>query len=123
APASAIAPSRRYYAGGGGSVRGFGYQAIGPLDAQGDPTGGKSLLELAAEARIRFGTFSIVPFVDAGNVSDGSMPGLDDLRVGAGVGVRYHSNFGPIRVDVGTPINRRAGDSLVGVYVSLGQAF
>ena len=123
APASAIAPSRRYYAGGGSSVRGFGYQQVGPRDINGDPIGGKSLLEVAAEARIRLGTFSIVPFVDAGNISDSSLPGVDDLRVGAGIGVRYHSNFGPIRVDVGTPVNPRPGDSRIGVYVSLGQAF
>lgn len=123
APASAIAPSRRYYAGGGSSVRGYGYQQVGPRDINGDPIGGKSLLELAAEARIRIGTFSVVPFVDAGNISDSSLPGIDNLRFGAGIGVRYHSNFGPIRVDVGTPINPRPGDSRIGVYVSLGQAF
>lgn len=123
APASAIAPSRRYYAGGGSSVRGYGYQQVGPRDINGDPIGGKSLLEVAAEARIRIGTFSVVPFVDAGNISDSSLPGIDNLRVGAGIGVRYHSNFGPIRVDVGTPLNPRPGDSRIGVYVSLGQAF
>lgn len=123
APASAIAPSRRYYAGGGSSVRGYGYQQVGPRDINGDPIGGKSLLEVAAEARIRLGTFAVVPFIDAGNISDSSLPGIDNLRVGAGIGVRYHSNFGPIRVDVGTPLNPRPGDSRIGVYVSLGQAF
>lgn len=123
APASAIAPSRRYYAGGGSSVRGYGYQQVGPQDINGDPIGGKSLLEVAVEARIRLGTFSIVPFVDAGNISDSSLPGIGNLRVGAGIGVRYHSNFGPIRVDLGTPLNPRPGDSRIGVYVSLGQAF
>ena len=123
APASAIAPSRRYYAGGGSSVRGYGYQQVGPQDINGDPIGGKSLLEVAVEARVRLGTFSIVPFLDAGNISDNSLPGIGNLRVGAGIGVRYHSNFGPIRVDVGTPLNPRPGDSRIGVYVSLGQAF
>jgi translocation and assembly module TamA len=119
----AIAPSRRYYAGGGSSVRGYGFQAISPRDPGGQPLGGRSLVELAAEARVRFGVFAVVPFVDVGTVSTSSRPDLQEWRVGAGVGVRYHSNFGPIRVDVGTPINPRPGDSRVAVYVSLGQAF
>lgn len=122
-----IAPSRRYYAGGGGSVRGYGYQRIGPRSADNDPVGGTGLFEVAAEARIKlFGDFSIVPFVDAGNVYDSSFPDItdvSDLQYGAGIGVRYATNFGPIRVDIGTPINPRPGDSRIGVYVSLGQAF
>jgi translocation and assembly module TamA len=121
--ASAIAPSRRYYAGGGGSVRGYGYQAIGPRDSNNDPIGGKSLAEFSLEARVRFGTFGVVPFVDAGNISTSFVPRFRDLRIGAGVGVRYYSNFGPIRVDVGTPINPQSGDPRIAVYVSLGQAF
>jgi translocation and assembly module TamA len=119
-----IAPSRRYYAGGGGSVRGYTFQALGPHDPVfDDPIGGRSLLEFALEARIRFGNFGIVPFVDAGNIADSSLPGLSDLQFGAGLGVRYHTRFGPIRVDVGTPINPRSGDPRLAVYVSLGQAF
>ena len=121
--ASIIAPSRRYYAGGGGSVRGYGYQAIGPRDQQGDPAGGRSLSEFSVEARVRFGAFGIVPFLDAGNLYASSLPHVADMRFGTGLGVRYHSSFGPIRVDVGTPINRRPGESRVGIYVSLGQAF
>jgi translocation and assembly module TamA len=122
-----IAPSRRFYAGGGGSVRGYGYQRIGPRSVDNDPLGGTGLFELAAEARIKaFGAFSVVPFVDAGNVYPTSFPDLTDfgnLRIGAGVGIRYATNFGPLRVDVGTPLNPRPGDSRIGVYVSLGQAF
>lgn len=119
-----IAPSRRYYAGGGSSVRGYAFQAVGPAAPNGDPIGGTGLFELAAEARIPlFGAFSIVPFVDAGNVGAGDLPRLGDMRVGAGLGIRYATNFGPIRVDVGTPLNHRAGDSRIAVYVSLGQAF
>ena len=123
----AIAPSRRYYSGGGGSVRGYGYQQIGPRSADNDPVGGTGLFEVAAEARIKlFGAFSIVPFIDAGNVYDSSFPDITDvgdLQYGAGIGIRYATNFGPLRVDVGTPINPRPGDSKIGVYVSLGQAF
>jgi translocation and assembly module TamA len=118
-----IAPSRRFYAGGGGSVRGYGYQKIGPVDVNGDPVGGKALTEFGAEARIRFGTFGIVPFLDGGNLYAGSTPKFRALRFGTGLGVRYYSSFGPIRVDVGTPLARRSGESRVAVYVSLGQAF
>ena len=122
-----IAPSRRLYSGGGGSVRGFGYQRIGPRDVNNDPAGGRSLVEFSLEARVRLdmfgGNFGIVPFIDAGNVYSASLPDFDGLRYGAGLGVRYYSDFGPIRVDVGTPINPQPGDSRVAVYVSLGQAF
>src|SRR3546814_5762319 len=69
-----IAPSRRFYAGGGGSVRGYGYQDIGPRDANDDPIGGRGLAELSVEARIRFGNFGVVPFIDAGNISTDFLP-------------------------------------------------
>ncbi|WP_420144071.1 BamA/TamA family outer membrane protein [Sphingobium sp.] len=119
-----IAPSRRFYAGGGASVRGYGYQAIGPRYGEDDdPVGGKSLAEFSLESRIRFGNFGVVPFVDAGNISTSFLPRFRDLRIGAGMGVRYYSNFGPIRVDVGTPLNPQSGDPKIAVYVSLGQAF
>ncbi len=119
-----IAPSRRFYAGGGGSVRGYGFQRIGPRDPIfDDPIGGRSLSEFAIEARIRVGDFGIVPFFDGGNISTSPLPRFDNLRFGAGIGVRYHTRFGPIRVDVATPINPVSGDPRIAVYVSLGQAF
>ncbi|HEX7873251.1 MAG TPA: BamA/TamA family outer membrane protein [Sphingobium sp.] len=126
ASADRIAPTRRFYAGGGGSVRGYAYQAIGPRDLNNDPVGGRSLGELSFEARYRFGSqdqFGIVPFIDAGTIDSDPWPSIREMRVGAGIGVRYYSNFGPIRVDVGTPVNPQAGDPRIGVYVSLGQAF
>ncbi|WP_415837112.1 autotransporter assembly complex protein TamA [Sphingomonas sp. IC4-52] len=124
APRDAIAPSRRFYAGGGASVRGYGYQSIGPRDPNNDPIGGRSLAEFAVEGRIKaFGNFGVVPFFDAGNIYTAGFPNFSGLRYGAGVGVRYYSNFGPIRVDVGTPLNPQRGDSRLAVYVSLGQAF
>jgi translocation and assembly module TamA len=123
-----IAPSRRFYAGGGGSVRGYGYQDLGPRDPVfNDPIGGRSLAEFAIEARVRLkafgGNFGIVPFLDAGNIYTSPLPHVNNLRFGTGLGIRYHTSFGPIRVDVGTPLDRQPGDARVAVYVSLGQAF
>ena len=122
-----IAPSRRLYGGGGASVRGYGFQGVGPRDAAGNPTGGASLLEFALEARVETplfgGAVELVPFIDAGSVARGSTPDFDEIRFGAGIGLRYKTTFGPIRVDVATPLNPTEFDSPVVVYVSLGQAF
>lgn len=136
-----IAPSRRLYAGGGGSVRGFGFQELGPRALAANPNfdasdpeetedpftseaiGGRSVVEASAEARYRFGDYGVVAFVDAGQVYTNSVPTFDDIRFGVGLGARVYTNFGPIRIDVGTPINRRAGESRINVYVSIGQAF
>jgi translocation and assembly module TamA len=123
APRDDIAPSRRLYAGGGGSVRGFGFQELGPRDAENRPIGGRSLTEFALEARYRFGNFGIVPFIDAGRVGEASTPSLSGMRYGVGIGARYYTNFGPMRIDVATPINRRPGESRITLYISIGQAF
>ncbi|HET9640744.1 MAG TPA: BamA/TamA family outer membrane protein [Allosphingosinicella sp.] len=136
-----LAPSRRLYAGGGGSVRGFGFQELGPRikvanpdfdptdpDEKDDPTifvptGGRSLVEFAVEARYRFGNYGIVGFVDAGQVYESQTPRLNDMRFGVGVGGRIYTNFGPLCADVAMPIGRRKGESRFAVYVSIGQAF
>ncbi|MGI4876359.1 MAG: autotransporter assembly complex protein TamA [Janthinobacterium lividum] len=118
-----IAPTRRFYAGGGGSVRGFGFQDVGPEDAQGDPRGGNSVTEASFEARFRFGDFGLVPFLDVGQVYTSTIPKFDSLRIGAGLGARYYTSFGPVRIDVATPVNPRANDAAVQFYVSIGQAF
>ena len=122
-----IAPSRRLYGGGGGSVRGYGFQGVGPRDDVGNPTGGASLVEFALEARVPTplfgGAIEVVPFIDAGSVSRKSTPTFGDIRWGAGLGIRYKTTFGPIRVDVAAPLNPTEFDSPVVVYVSLGQAF
>ena len=124
---NSIAPSRRFYAGGGASVRGFAYQAVGPRDALGNPSGGRSLSEFSLEARVKTGLMggavSVVPFVDAGTVGTTASPTVNGLKAGVGLGVRYQTSFGPIRIDLGTPLNPAKGDSRIGVYVSLGQAF
>jgi translocation and assembly module TamA len=122
-----IAPSRRFYSGGGGSVRGYGYQQLGPKDMDGDPIGGRGLAEFGVEARIRLsqfgGNFGLVPFFDGGSLSTDTSPDFRKWRFAAGLGVRYYSSFGPIRIDVGVPLNRQKGDGPVAVTVSLGQAF
>jgi translocation and assembly module TamA len=122
-----LAPSRRFYSGGGGSVRGYGYQQLGPKDMDGDPIGGRGLVEFGVEARVRLkqfgGNFGIVPFFDGGSLSTSTLPDSKDWRFAAGLGVRYYSLFGPIRIDVGVPLNRQKGDGPVAVTVSLGQAF
>jgi translocation and assembly module TamA len=127
APISAIAPSRRLYAGGGGSVRGYAYRGIGPRNSEGDPSGGRSLTEFSLEARIRTGLFGgalgIVPFVDAGTVGDDPTPGFDEIKFGAGIGARYYTGFGPLRIDIAMPLNPGPNDPKFGVYVALGQSF
>ena len=136
-----IAPSRRFYAGGGGSVRGFGYQELGPkvtaINPNFDvtdpeetddpfilrPIGGRSVNEVAAEVRYRFGNFGVVGFVDAGQVYESTTPDFSNMRYGVGVGGRFYTNFGPMRLDIATPLARQEGESRISVYISIGQAF
>lgn len=118
-----IAPSRRFYAGGGGSVRGYAYQKLGEQAPDGDPVGGRSLNEASAELRYRFGNYGIVGFIDAGQAYRETMPRFSDLRYGVGIGGRFYTNFGPVRLDVATPLARREGEARINIYVSIGQAF
>lgn len=122
-----IAPSRRLYAGGGSSVRGYEFQAVGPKTIFDEPVGGRSLVEASVEARIDTGLFDgavqVVPFFDAASVSTASVPDFEEIKFGAGIGLRYKTDFGPIRIDVGVPLNPNPRDSAFAVYVSLGQAF
>ncbi len=121
-----IPANKRFYAGGGGSIRGFEFQKVGPLDDDEDPLGGRSVLELGFEARIRLTeTIGLVPFIEGGTVFDSSFPDFDEeLLWSAGLGLRYFTAIGPVRLDVGFPLNGRDGvDGLFEFYVSLGQAF
>ncbi len=120
-----VPPNRRLYAGGGGSVRGYGHQMIGPLDADGDPLGGRSALEIGVEARVRItDSIGLVPFVDGGLVGQDPTPDFGTpVRWAAGLGARYHTDFGPVRLDVAVPLNKRDEDDWFQLYVSFGQAF
>lgn len=116
--------SRRFFAGGGGSARGFAYQSVGPKDLSGDPIGGRGLLEFSGELRWQGrGNLGYAAFVDGATVSASEVPSFDDLRYSAGFGIRYKTVVGPIRFDIATPLNKQEGDDPVQIYVSLGQAF
>ena len=119
------APSDRlFYSGGGGSVRGFEYQGVGPRLPDNTPRGGLSLFETSIEIRRDvWRNFQAVAFVDAGAIGFQETPNFNNLRYGAGFGVRYKLPFGPIRADIAFPLERRDGDADFQIYVSIGQAF
>ncbi|RWN96183.1 autotransporter assembly complex family protein [Mesorhizobium sp.] len=119
-----VPADRRFYSGGGGSVRGYAYQGIGPKDIEGEPIGGLSFFETSVEMRIAVtDTIGVVPFVDAGTVSTRQVPDFSDMKVGAGVGLRYLTAFGPLRIDAAVPLNRGPDDPHFGIYAGIGQAF
>ncbi|MGL4208046.1 MAG: autotransporter assembly complex protein TamA, partial [Candidatus Adiutrix sp.] len=122
-----IPPSIRFYSGGGGSVRGYDHQLVGPLNSEGNPQGGAAVAELNAETRLRVSEdFGLVAFLDGGMVYDrpgANAYGFKNLLWGAGAGARYYTPIGPVRLDLATPLNRRPGDGRLQVYISIGQAF
>lgn len=120
-----IPADKRLYAGGGGSVRGFAYQRVGPLDNDDEPIGGRSMVGFGTELRVRFDdSFGAVAFLEGGNVYVDSMPDFSEpLLWGAGAGLRYFTDFGPLRLDVAVPLNARESDDDFQIYVSIGQAF
>lgn len=114
----------RFFSGGGGSIRGYGFQRVGPLAIDNNPLGGRSVNEFATELRWKFeNNLGFVLFSEAGNVYDSTTPKFNDFRYSAGVGARYATGFGPVRFDVAVPLNKRIGDSSFQLYISLGQAF
>ncbi|MCP5432419.1 MAG: outer membrane protein assembly factor [Alphaproteobacteria bacterium] len=120
-----VPATRRFYAGGGGSVRAYGYQLIGPIDASGEPTGARSVVEGGVELRAMVTrTVGAAAFLEAGTASESTFPDLsEDVLSGGGLGLRYLSPVGPIRLDVAVPFDRRRIDDGFQIYVSLGQAF
>jgi Outer membrane protein len=119
-----IPPDKLFFAGGGGSVRGYGFKSIGVDDGSGTITGGRYLLEASLEARAKVtNDIGVVGFIDGGYVAADVFPGLDDLRLGAGVGLRYYTGLGPLRLDVALPLNKKPGDPDYAIYAGIGQAF
>lgn len=119
-----ITLDKRFYAGGGGSVRGYTYQSIGPRDAANRPLGGASLVEASVEWRQRLTrSLGIAAFVDAGSVGEEAKPDFEKLRAGTGLGLRYLTAIGPLRFDVGLPLDRQKDDPTFAIYIGFGQAF
>ena len=119
-----LPPDRRFYAGGSATVRGYKYQSIGPQFANRNPQGGTSVAAGGAEFRQRFGeTYGAVAFIDAGQVNAGGGPLSGAWQLGAGVGARYYTAIGPIRLDVAVPLKRLPGGDAFDLYIGIGQAF
>ena len=120
-----VPANHRFYAGGGGSIRGYEYQTVGPVDSDNDPLGGRSVLEVGGELRLRLTeTIGVVPFVEGGTAYDDRVPDADrEIRWAAGLGLRYFTAIGPLRLDLAFPLNRRSFDDKFQFYVSIGQAF
>jgi translocation and assembly module TamA len=120
-----IPADERFYAGGGGSVRGYEYQTAGAVTTNGVPVGGLSFLEVSAEIRVRPGEkMGYVLFVDGGRAFSDRLANTNDpLLWGAGIGIRYNMGFAPLRVDFAIPLNKRGIDDDFQFYISIGQAF
>lgn len=125
-PSLNVAPADYlFYSGGGGTVRGQPYQALGVTLPGGDVTGGRSFLGFSAEARVSVtDRIGLVGFWDAGYIgAEEFYDGSGTWHTGAGFGVRYATGIGPIRVDVGVPTSGPAVDDDFQVYIGIGQAF
>lgn len=127
-----LPPNKRFYSGGSGSIRGYTYQMLGPIDNNRTPIGGESLLEAGGELRCHVSeNIGVVTFLEAGSVSIKKIPQLknNNLLYGAGFGVRYYTSIGPIRFDIAFPLKRRKDvgnkpiDAAVQFYISIGEAF
>lgn len=121
-----IPPSERFYAGSDTLLRGYHYLTVSPLNYKNQPIGGRSMMIYSLEARMRvYDPFGIVLFYDVGNVYSGAIPQWDHkILQSGGIGLRYHTPVGPIRLDIAFPFTpRRHLDSVVQVYFSIGQSF
>ena len=119
-----LPPDQRFYAGGSATVRGFRYQSVGPQFPDGKPEGGTTIGAGTVELRQRlWGNWGMATFVDVGQVTASGPPLSGTWRIGAGVGVRYFTSIGPIRLDVAVPVNRPPGGDAFELYIGLGQAF
>ena len=118
-------PDKLFFAGGGGSVRGYSYRSIGVDGPGGTVTGGRFLAEGSLEARFKAtNDIGVVGFLDAGYVTADNFVGFGTgTRIGVGAGLRYYTGFGPLRLDFAVPLNKRAGDPDYALYIGIGQAF
>jgi len=132
APLTGVPADYRFYAGGGGSVRGFDHQALSPSTSEATKIasssfvafGGRSLIEGSLEYRRRIGRdWGAVAFIDAGAAGEEINPDFSNVRAGVGVGLRYYTSFGPLRFDLATPLDRKSGEAAMQFYVSIGQSF
>lgn len=135
APRNQIPADRLFYAGGGGSIRGYAYRNVGPrlppgtiingVNVSNEVIGGRSYVDGAVELRAKVtDKIGVVAFADAGNAFLTTYPDFsEELKVGVGAGLRYFTSLGPLRVDLAIPLNPDAGDPDFGIYVGLGQAF
>ena len=118
-------PDYLFYAGGGGSVRGFPYQELG-VEVDDETVGGRSFIGASAELRGGItDALGLVGFVDTAYIGANSW--IDDKGswiTGAGIGVRYQTGLGPIRFDIATPVSGGDDDiSPYQIYIGIGQAF
>lgn len=114
----------RFQAGGANTVRGFATDSLGPQDRLGEATGGEAVLVLNEELRYRHPSgLGGVAFWDAGNVFDRSSDLGLDLRHALGLGLRWQSPVGLLRLDLGFPLARKPGEKGWQLFFSLGQAF
>jgi translocation and assembly module TamA len=119
-----LPPDQRFYAGGSATVRGYRYQSIGPKFPSLRPTGGTAVSAGSLEFRQRIlDKYGAVAFVDTGQVSDNGVPFTSHWRIGAGVGFRYYTPIGPVRLDVAVPLNKELGGDSFELYIGIGQAF
>jgi translocation and assembly module TamA len=120
-----VPANNRFYAGGGGTIRGYGYQYVSPRDGKGKIVGGRSLAVANLELRAQVtDTIGIVPFMDIGAAYRTEFPDFAySPKIGAGVGLRYFTGIGPIRFDVAFPLQKVKDDGPVAFYLSLGQSF
>jgi translocation and assembly module TamA len=125
AAVEAVSADERFYAGGGGSIRGYEYQSVGAQVA-GEPVGGDKLFEFSTELRLQPGKqLGYVAFIDGGTVYNELFDSYNrTLRYGAGFGVRWFSTLGPLRADLAYPLNPSSDQvERLQFYISLGQAF
>jgi translocation and assembly module TamA len=119
-----LPPDQRFYAGGSATVRGYRYQSLGPQFPDRRPTGGTAISTGTVELRQRIlSNYGVVGFMDAGQVSSNGAPFSSSWHVGAGVGARYYTPIGPIRLDFAVPLQKIPGGDSFELYIGIGQAF